>query len=158
MSSLRKELKQTRSFDSLEQETFLNLQRTAGCLAGPMEHLLKDYSLGPSLYNVLRILRGQQGQGMACTLIGERMVNRVPDVTRLVDKLVRLGLVHRERASDDRRLVLVAITERGLAALGHLDAPLTAVHRRSFTQLTERELKTLNRLLVKARAPHKGDQ
>lgn len=152
MSRLRKELQQTRSFESPEQEVFLNLQRTAGLLAGPFDGVLKRQELSPSLYNVLRILRGQAGQGLACSHIGERMVTRVPDVTRLVDKLVRMELVQRERSGDDRRVVLITIRQRGLDLLAQLDQPMAALHKKGLGHLSARELKELNHLLVKARS------
>lgn len=98
MNPLRKELSQTRDFGSLEEETFLSLQRTSGILAGPFVRMFQARQLSPSLYNVLRILRGNKGPGLACTQIVERMVTRVPDISRLVDKLVRMGLASRERA------------------------------------------------------------
>ncbi len=157
MSTLRRELQQTRDFDSLEQETFLNLQRTAGLLAGPLDQMLKEHGLSPSQYNVLRILRGQAGEGLACTPIGERMVSRVPDVTRLVDKLIRLGLAVRQRSTDDRRVVLISITSAGLKVLKQLDKPLAAVHRQSLAHMSAAELRKLNKLLVKARTTNTGD-
>lgn len=151
MSRLKKELKLTRSFESAEQEAFLNLQRTASQLAGPFEAMLKKQNLSTSLYNVLRILRGQAGQGLACSHIGERMVTRVPDITRLVDKLIRMGLVQRERSAADRRVVLITIRQQGLDLLARLDRPLAELHRKTLGHLASGELKEFNNLLVKAR-------
>lgn len=152
MPSLREELKQSRSFDSLELEAFLNLQRTAAVLAGPVNKLLKQHDLSPSQYNILRILRGQNGQGLPCTPIGERMVTRVPDVTRLIDKLIRMGLAARERSATDRRVVLITITDAGLNVLQELDSPIADVHQHVLGHLSERQLRELNKLLVKARS------
>jgi DNA-binding MarR family transcriptional regulator len=158
MASLKSEIKQNRDFDSLEQETFLNLQRTNGVLAGPYLRLFKDKGLSPSLYNILRILRGQDGSGLACSHIGERMVTRDPDVTRLVDKLLKLGFVQRERSSADRRVVLISITKKGLDLLGELDAPVSELNSLALGHLTRPELLELNRLLVKARLPENGEE
>ena len=93
MMSLKNELKQTKSFESPEQEAFLNLQRTLGLLVGPFVKLLKPHGLSIPLYNILRILRGQRGGGLACNRISERMVTRDPDVTRLEDPM---GDLHKE--------------------------------------------------------------
>lgn len=151
MASLKSELMQNRDFESLEQEAYLNLQRTAASLNGPFIKLFKKYELSASLYNILRILRGQDGSGLACSHISERMVTRDPDVTRLVDKLLKLGLVHRHRSDHDRRVVLISITEEGRDLLAKLDMPTRELNSRTLGHLTRDELKDLNRLLVKAR-------
>ncbi|MDX2472153.1 MAG: MarR family transcriptional regulator [Candidatus Krumholzibacteria bacterium] len=152
MSTLRKDLKQSRDFESIEQETLLNMLRTAGHVAGPFDRMFKEHQLSQPLYNVLRILRGQQGEGLACSHIGDRMVTRVPDVTRLIDKLIKLGLASRERSATDRRVVLISITSRGQALLAKLDGPTTELHQTILGHMSARELKELNRLLVKARS------
>ena len=151
MSTLRKDLQLSRDFDSPEQEALLNLLRTAGHLAGDLDRIFKTYGLSQPLYNVLRILRGQQGEGLACSHIGERMVTRVPDVTRLIDKLIKLGFASRERSTSDRRVVLISITRPGLALLAKMDKPVNEQDRAALAHLSARELKDLNRLLVKAR-------
>ncbi len=79
------------------------------------------------------------------------MVNRVPDVTRLVDNLIKQGLAVRERSATDRRVVIISITPSGLALLAELDEPTTEMHRSALGHMNDRELKDLNRLLVKAR-------
>ena len=89
---------------------------------------------------------------MACSHIGERMVSRVPDVTRLIDKLIKLDLATRERSATDRRVVLISITSRGQALLAKLDGPTTELHQTILGHMSARELKELNRLLVKARS------
>lgn len=158
MAALKSELQQNRDFDSLEQETYLNLQRTAGIVHGPFFKLFKASGLRPSLYNILRILRGQGEQGLACSHIGERMVTRDPDVTRLVDKLLKMGLVQRVRSAADRRVVLISITPRGLELLAELEGPLAELHSQALGHLTPAELEELNRLLVKARHPDQGEE
>ena len=152
MSTLRKDLKQSRDFESIEQETLLNMLRTAGHVAGPFDRMFKEHQLSQPLYNVLRILRGQQGEGLACSHIGDRMVTRVPDVTRLIDKLIKLGLASRERSATDRRVVLISITPRGQALLAKMDRPTTELHNAILGHMSAPELKELNRLLVKARS------
>lgn len=152
MSNLSKDLQQSRGFESAEQEALLNIVRTAGHLAEPFDRLFKEHQLSQPLFNVLRILRGQQGEGLACSHIGERMVSRVPDVTRLIDKLIKLDLATRERSAADRRVVLISITPRGQALLATLDGPTTELHQTILGHMSARELKELNRLLVKARS------
>lgn len=152
MASLKRELKQNRPFESPEQEAHLNLQRTVSFLDGAVIRELKQAGLSQPLYNILRILRGQQGAaGLSCSGISERMVTRDPDVTRLIDRLTRAGLVQRDRSTSDRRVVVISITAKGLETLAGLDEPVRKLHRDSLGHLTRVELKELNRLLVKAR-------
>lgn len=151
MSSLKKEIRQDRGFESLEQEVHLNLQRTASELNGPFVRMLKPHRLSLPLYNILRILRGQKGQGLSCSGIGGRMVTRDSDITRLIDRLVKMDLVVRVRSEEDRRVVLTTINERGKALLAELDEPMSALHTAGLGHLTMDEKKELNRLLEKAR-------
>ncbi len=157
MASLKAELKQERNFESGEQEALLNLQRTVGVISGPFFKLFKSSDLSTALYNILRILRGQKGKGLSCSSIGERMVTRDPDVTRLADKLLKMELVRRDRSTEDRRVVLISLTEKGKALLNQMDEPVRSLHQQSLGHMTKGELKELNRLLVKARQPHQGD-
>ncbi|NCQ33830.1 MarR family transcriptional regulator [bacterium] len=154
MTSLRQEIRQNRPFASAEQETVLNLVRTVGILDGPLRGLLRRESLGVSLYNILRILRGQQGEPLSCSAIGERLVTRVPDVTRLIERLARRGLVERRRCPQDGRKVLITLSDRGAGLLARLDEPVLVLHREMLGHLTRQEMKTLNELLTKTRRPH----
>ena len=150
---LKDEIKKKRPFDSPGEEAYLNLLRTATVLAADFERLFKGAGLSEPQYNVLRILRGAGGDGLPCLEVGSRMITRVPDVTRLVDRLEAAGLVERHRTSEDRRVVLVKITKKGLDAIAGLDEPLREVHRRQLGHMTRRDLEELSRLLVKARHP-----
>jgi DNA-binding MarR family transcriptional regulator len=109
--------------------------------------LFKQHGLSGPQYNVLRILRGARGQELSCHEIGERMVKRVPDVTRLLDRLEQRRLVARRRCDEDRRVVRTRITEPGLAVLKALDGPLRRKIARDFAQLDGRKLAQLDRLL-----------
>ena len=102
-------------------------------------------------YNVLRILRGVGGCGLPSTEIGARMIARVPDVTRLVDRLEAVGYVERCRISQDRRVVQVKITEKGLKTLAEMDEPVLSLNKKLLRHMTRTELDELSRLLVKAR-------
>lgn len=151
MAALQQEVNKKRPFDLPEQEAYLNLIRTAVDLEGPLLAVLKPRGLTPSTYNVLRILRGSGPGGRQASGIGCDMVVRVPDVTRLVDRLEQRGLVERERSTTDRRVVVVRISKKGLALLKKLDRPVLEVHKAQLGHLSAAELKTLNGLLVKAR-------
>jgi DNA-binding MarR family transcriptional regulator len=150
---LKDEIKKTRPFDSQEEEAYLNLLRTTTVLAADFERLFKDAGLSEPQYNVLRILRGAGvgGVGLPCLEIASRMITRVPDITRLVDRLETAGLVERARTSEDRRVVLVKITRKGLDAIAPLDKPIAHLHRQQMGHMARRELQELSRLLVKAR-------
>lgn len=157
MAALQQEVNKKRPFDLPEQEAFLNLIRTAADLEGPLLGVLKPHGLTPSTYNVLRILRGSGKDGRHASAIGCDMVVRVPDVTRLVDRLEQRGLVARERSTSDRRVVVVRISKQGLALLKKLDGPVLEVHREQLGHLSEGEVRALNDLLVKARKAEDSD-
>lgn len=151
--TLREELRMTRNFSSPEEELNLNLQRTVGLLGKPLSRFLKAHGLSLAQYNILRILRGQPGRQLPCRQIGLRMVTREPDVTRLLDRLEKDGLVERDRSESDRRVVMTSVTKAGLDLLASLDEPMRRIHKDSLGHLSRAEIRDLNRLLVKARQP-----
>lgn len=136
-----------------EQQAFVNLARTFDRLRHAFTALFKGYGITEPQYNVLRILRGAR-EGLPCSQIGERMIQRVPDVTRLLDRLETGGFVTRHRDGADRRVVLTTITKAGLDVLARLDRPVLELHRKTLGHMSERDLQQLNRLLVKARGGH----
>lgn len=150
-SQLRDEIKQARPFDIPETEVYLNVIRTEEALRSRVGELLKDYGLSQSSYNVLRILRGAGATGLPSQEIGNRLVTRVPDVTRLVDRLERSGLVRRSRTAEDRRVVIVAVTTDGLELLKVIDQPILDLQRSLLGHLDPQEMQTLSTLLAKAR-------
>jgi DNA-binding MarR family transcriptional regulator len=150
-SLLLKEIQQRRPFASRQQEAFLNLLRTAAVLGAAMDRWFKELGLTRTQYNALRILRGAHPGALACSEVGERMVTPVPDVTRLLDRLEAVGLVTRCRDSHDRRVVNVAISDRGLARLAELDEPLEEKLRELLAPLGDADLATLVGLLERAR-------
>ena len=149
--SLREEIQQQKPFGSLEEEVFLNLMRTAARLGDAEATLLKQHGLSGPQYNVLRILRGAGPAGHPCQEIGARMVTRVPDITRLVDRLEAQGLVARERGSDDRRVVRIRLLEKGRRLVNKLDQPVSALSVELLGRLGKKKLQHLNELLVEAR-------
>ncbi|MHB1700714.1 MAG: MarR family winged helix-turn-helix transcriptional regulator [Acidobacteriaceae bacterium] len=114
---LRQEIQQRRPFPSPEVEALLNLARTSGQVRRLWQNLLKPWGLTDTQYNVLRILRGAGDDGLTCGEIGERLVTHAPDITRLLERLVRRGLVSQARESADRRVVCSRITADGLRLL-----------------------------------------
>lgn len=150
---LRHELKQSKPFPSLEVEAYLNLVRTADLLMRGEAEVLKDGELSAPQYNILRILRGAAPAALACGEIGERMISRDPDITRLLDRLETRGLVERVRDTKDRRVVRARITSAGQDALAKLAQPMLDVHRRQLEHLGAKNLSRLVELLELAREP-----
>jgi DNA-binding MarR family transcriptional regulator len=137
---------------SLEQQAFLDLLRTAESLTYELAEALRPYGLTHTQYNALRILRGAGEQGATCSEVSERMVTRVPDVTRLLDRLEAMGLIARARADADRRIVRTRITAQGLAILAGLDEPVLRLHRRQLGHLGDDGLRALIGALGRVRA------
>ncbi|HEX8393224.1 MAG TPA: MarR family transcriptional regulator [Longimicrobium sp.] len=148
---LQDDLRQTRPFSSLEQEAHLSVQRTEAVLGHAVAEMLKPFDITPTQYNVLRILRGAGEEGLCRNDVRDRMVAKVPDVTRLLDRMEAAGLVQRERGGSDRRYVTTRITAQGLRLVDSLDEPVAALHRRMLGHMDELELRTLIDLLARAR-------
>ncbi len=148
--SLRRELGKKRPFDSPETEAILNILRTSDRLQNRFGRLFREYGLTGSQYNVLRILRGE-GRPMPCLEVGCRMLQVVPAMTGLIDRLEKQGLVHRARCPQDRRVVYVVMTEKAWKLLDQIDEPLKALNRELVGHLSRRELAQHSRLLEKAR-------
>jgi DNA-binding MarR family transcriptional regulator len=134
-----------------EQEAFISILRTAELLDSEFSRLLKPKKLTNAAYNVLRILRGAGKEGLACGDISDRMINRDPDITRLVDRLEKRGLAARERQTDDRRVVKVVITPAGLALLSELDEPVIETHKQQLKHVSKKRLAELMKLLAVVR-------
>jgi DNA-binding MarR family transcriptional regulator len=150
-SAAQEELKKRHPFSSPKVEAFINILLTSDQFEHRLARLLRDFDLTPSQYNVLRILRGE-GKPLPCLEVATRMIQQVPAITGLVDRLEKQGLVERERCSEDRRVVYVSITREALALIKKVDNPLAALHEALLGHLTERDLQQLIRLLEKARA------
>lgn len=150
---LRQELRQRKPFANLQQEAHLNLARTGAGLQDAFERMLKPHGISATQYNVLRILRGAGPEGLCRHEIRDRLVTRMPDVTRLLDRMEDAGLVTRVRSTEDRRLVATRLTDRGRKLVDSLDAPVAEEHRRRLAHLSEKQLRTLIELLTLARGP-----
>ena len=146
--TVARELKQKSRFSSPEQEVFLGLRVAVARMLDPWAQFLKTTAgLTTSQYNVLRILRGSHPTRLTCSDVGERMIARDPDVTRLVDRLAKRGLVERIRSRRDRRVVDVGITDTGLTVLRELDAHVERMPKAMLGHLGAKKLRQLGNLL-----------
>jgi DNA-binding MarR family transcriptional regulator len=154
-TELQKELKQTKPFASREEEVYLNIQLTAERLWWGVNETLKQADLTHTQYNVLRILRGAGQAGASCSEIGERLVTKDSDITRLLNRLEARELISREREEKDRRVIITHITNEGLRLLAGLDKPIQRCHRRHLGHLGDRQLAALSKLLELVRSKQK---
>jgi DNA-binding MarR family transcriptional regulator len=145
------ELQQSKPIPSLEEEAYLNVQRTANLLLQGLTEVLRRHDLTPTQYNVLRILRGAGEKGLTAGEVGDRMITRDPDVTRLLDRLEKRGLAERWRCTDDRRVVWTRITPAGRDVISPLDAEIAAMHLRQVGHLGSERLTSLISLLEAVR-------
>jgi DNA-binding MarR family transcriptional regulator len=139
--------KGTKEAQPMEVRLFVALLKAADALGQEAEQLLKAQGLTGAQYNVLRILRGAEPEGLACRSIGERMISHDPDITRLLDRMEKRGLITRERQKEDRRVVKTRVTAQGLEILKKLDHPMRELHRQQFQHMTAAQLKALSKLL-----------
>jgi DNA-binding MarR family transcriptional regulator len=150
MGSLKREIGQERPFSSMEEETLLNVLRTADCLQRTFQQKSRDWGVTSTQYNVLRILRGAP-QGLTCTQIGDRMITADPDITRLLGRLKALKLIRQQRDRNDRRVIWTHISDQGLELLHKMDPVIQQTPKDLFRHMEERELAELIRLLELAR-------
>jgi len=150
--SLQDDLKQNKPWCCLEEEATLNISRTAAVLEHALVQALKPFDITPTQYNVLRILRGAGPDGLCRNEVGERLVRRVPDVTRLLDRMEETGLLARVRDGEDRRYVTARISPQGLALLERLDQEILRIHRSQLGHVDRKQLKQLIDLLTSVRA------
>jgi len=158
MASLKREIVQERPFSSLEEEALLNLLRTADCLQRAFQRRSRHWGITSTQYNVLRILRGAQPQGLTCSAIGSRMITADPDITRLLARLKALKLIRQERDRHDRRVVWTQIADAGLELLRQMDPVIKLAPKELLGHLDEAELAHLIRLAELARKHCAGEQ
>jgi DNA-binding MarR family transcriptional regulator len=129
--------------DLAARDVYLDLVRAHERLFGEFSALFRDHGLTQAQYNVLRILLGGPREGASCQYVGERLLNRVPDVTRLIDRMEAAGLVRRARSTEDRRVVLVRVTSKGRKLCERLDAPVLGLHRQQLAHLPAKKVAAL---------------
>ena len=153
--SLKDELKMSRDFVSVQQEAQLSLTRTLSIIDPFFSSIFAEHKLTAPQYNILRILNGNKNKdGMSCSDIGERMVTRDSDLTRLLDKLEKSGWVERHRPEHDRRKVLTKITTSGQDILKQIHPKLEKANQQVMGHMKESDLKKLTKLLDDIRQPH----
>lgn len=150
-SLLREELRQGKPFESPAQEAILALYRTTDLLQRRLAEVIEPQGISPQQYNVLRILRGAGSAGMPTLDIAERMVEKTPGITRLLDRLETKHLVQRRRCPEDRRQVLCWITKAGLKLLADLDSPVAEMGPRLLRPLKGSEIDALIEMLARVR-------
>jgi DNA-binding MarR family transcriptional regulator len=141
---------------SLEGRIFVALLQTADAVGQEAEQLLKSQGLTGAQYNVLRILRGAEPEGLPCRGIGDRMISHDPDMTRLLDRMEKRRLITRMRQTDDRRVIKTRITRQGLDILKALDQPVRELHKRQFRHMTAARLRALAGILDEVRSRQIG--
>jgi DNA-binding MarR family transcriptional regulator len=148
---LRQEIQQSKPFPSLEEEVWLEIQRTSQVAGRWVAEALKPSGLTPSQFNVLRILRGARPEPLSSSRIAERMVAFDPDLTRLLDRLEAAGLVEKSRDAHDRRVVSVHITKKGLEVVAQASPAVSLKLKSALGALRPRQLEVLADLLELAR-------
>jgi DNA-binding MarR family transcriptional regulator len=148
---IQQELKQKKPFRTLQQEAYLSVVRTSTVLTDAMEDLVKSRGISATQFNVLRILRGSGAEGLCRNALRDRMLTRMPDMTRLLDRMEEADLVVRVREGEDRRMVMTRITAKGRRLLDDLEAPVMALHRKQMAGLTDAQLRSLSDLLTLVR-------
>jgi DNA-binding MarR family transcriptional regulator len=150
-AGIQQEIKQSKPFSSVEEEVVLALLRTSDQVWRRGVEIMKPFGLSPTQYNALRILRGGEQKGMTCREIGERMISHDPDITRLLDRLVKRGLVERTREEKDRRVITTRITTEGLELLKKMDGAVNDFPKELIGDLGEQRLQSLLRILTAIR-------
>jgi DNA-binding MarR family transcriptional regulator len=151
MVGLKLEIEQKAPFSSVEEEVFLNLLRTSDCLRRAFHLHTSAWSVTPTQYNVLRILRGAQPRGLPCAAIGSRMITAEPDITRLLGRLKGLKLIRQRRDRRDRRVVWTQISAAGLELLRAMDPVIHRIPGELLGHMKGAELREMIRLLELAR-------
>jgi MarR family transcriptional regulator, organic hydroperoxide resistance regulator len=149
--ALQREIKQTRGFTSPAQEATIAVLRTADVVRRQLAAVMEPAGITLQQYNVLRILRGARPEPLPTLEIGERLIERMPGITRLLDRLEEKGLVRRERSVEDRRCVYCHITDRGLELLAELDDPVDRADEQAVSELGPDETRRLIALLERVR-------
>jgi DNA-binding MarR family transcriptional regulator len=153
MKSVQQEIKQKAPFRSLSEEVYIALRLTSQMMDEPWaKYLRRKCGISPSQYNLLRILRGAGPDGRTMSEIAERMINRDPDVTRLADRTIKLGYARRMRDEEDRRVVKLFVTSKGLDLLTELDQAADEFLEQALGSMPRQRLKQLLELTNEVRA------
>ena len=149
---LENDIKQTKPFASACQETALSLLYTADGLRRRYGEVMAPFGVTFQQYNVLHIVRGAGEEGVPSQEIGERMIERSPGMTRLLDRLEQKGLVTRTRSHEDRRVVFCVLTVQGDALLERMEASVREAEQQAMAALDVSQLRDLTALLKRLRS------
>jgi len=150
-ADIAQQIKQSRAFRCHAEKAIVSLIKTTDMILAVEETRFREYNITPTQYNVLRILRGAGEAGLPVMEIGNRMLSRVPDVTRLLDRMEKNGFVERQRGRADRRSVIARLTDQGLATVNALDPVVHEIEARVFANITPEEIDALCGVLEKLR-------
>jgi len=145
----------TKSLTFIQQEAALSILSAADVIQQESSSMMKPFDLTPPQFNVLRILRGAP-EGLACGQIGERMISRDPDITRLLDRMEARSLIMRERSDHDRRVVTARISDDGLELLKRVDPMIRSLHEQQFQGMTEKQMRQIIELLAQLNGKSKS--
>lgn len=145
MGNLSKDIQS--KFENNRIKALINIKYTSNWLNSRETEFFKPFGISPQQFNILRILRGAKKK-IKVQVVKNRMVERAPNATRLMDKLCEKSLIERERCADDRRVVYVKITDKGLELLSKING---SEHLSFLNNLSENEADILNNLLDKIR-------
>lgn len=148
--------KSKQRFDSLQQEAYLNLWQTYDRLKSLEDDAFKQAGLSAQQYNTLRLLRSVHPDSMPTLVLGGRLISRAPDMTRLLDRLEKRGLLARERRAENRRVVEVRITAEGIKLLDDIHDSVQECHQLQLGHMNKKALSQLVELLKQARQPHEN--
>ena len=151
-TTLRDDLRQAKPFRSLREEALLSIARTESVIRERLERVLAPHDLSMTQYNVLRILRGAGKDGLCRNEIGQRLISRMPDVSRLLDRMEAAGLVSRVRSTEDRRLVNTTLTAAGRTLVDTLDPDVAEAQDAQLGHMSRDQLRSLVELLALARS------
>lgn len=142
----------TAKAETSEESAFREIRRAYRKLDRAIYDIIHDHNLSETQFSALRALRRAGPHGLPCSEITQQIAGRVPDITRLVDRLAKAGLVERCPCPEDRRVIWVKLTDAGRGFLKKIDKPLAEHNARQFSRLTGTELTTLVDLLRKVNA------
>ncbi len=145
---LKKRLKQKKEMP-LREEVDLNIRVASALMEGNLDKMISRFSVTGAQYNVLRILKGVHPEGHPRCEIAKRMIDKAPDITRLIDRLEKQDLVKRDRTKEDRRMSITRITSKGLKLMEEIAPFVEESHKEMTKNLTNDECRELSRLIEK---------
>lgn len=140
-------------FRNESQKAIINLYYTNGLVSGQFKNILKPHGITPQQYNILRILKGQQPNPVRIGMVKERLIDRNADVTRLVERLIKKGLLNRKVCEEDRRQQHLEITSNGLSVLSTIEKDVIDFENAT-QRLSQEELQQFNALMDKLRSAY----